>query len=618
MAYNENIPVSGLLLDAGEIQENFYQGPPNIRTDLTVHGDVTISGSGTDAQLYFEDSTKYIDFNASDEFDFSHDINTASDITARDIKAKRYLYVNSDYPGGNQDANIYFNGTTQTLHFDYTAGQFEFSENVRSNGNTVTIGDGFNNDIYLNFDITEFDFPGQRAPRGFRYNFATSSMEVSHDGSTWNIVGTASFSGNLSEVLSIGNTAYDKEAYIGDIYAQQEASGNSIHLNPSGDFTEPTIDFTISGGDDIHLVNADSGAFYIKSDTGGVPTRLFIGNFSENTHGKLICEDIDITPWGSPSGRLELSATSYIESPSINTLSIYGGTSVNITGNTTTTGYHYVTGNLRVNSDYVSGDEDAIIGFNATDETFKFDYGLTAFMASAPNFYMGTGGAEDVTLKFYDDSATTSRIWVSNATGKLWVEDASGTSELNTGASISGLQQDLDSVLTIGNVTTQDIRISNVFADDYLYVNASGLNTDGFVYFYDAGAADNEYLKFDDSDDRFELSNDLYVGGVLRVAGANAYMKQAGPDGDQFLYFYDGGSTINEWMKWDDGSDRFEFSNDVDINGASTSLSANVAGLMQCDSFRIDQTPTASGLVPTHYATVNFDGTNYLIPLQAA
>jgi hypothetical protein len=44
----------------------------------------------------------------------------------------------------------------------------------------------------------------------------------------------------------------------------------------------------------------------------------------------------------------------------------------------------------------------------------------------------------------------------------------------------------------------------------------------------------------------------------------------------------------------------------------------DVHALVQCDSFRIDVTPTAETITPTHTITISVNGTNYKIPLVAA
>lgn len=46
--------------------------------------------------------------------------------------------------------------------------------------------------------------------------------------------------------------------------------------------------------------------------------------------------------------------------------------------------------------------------------------------------------------------------------------------------------------------------------------------------------------------------------------------------------------------------------------------SVEVDGPVQCDSFRLDQTPTAESVVCTHTITVSVDGTDYKIPCVAA
>lgn len=56
----------------------------------------------------------------------------------------------------------------------------------------------------------------------------------------------------------------------------------------------------------------------------------------------------------------------------------------------------------------------------------------------------------------------------------------------------------------------------------------------------------------------------------------------------------------------------------VKINNAGTGAAIDAQGLVRVDSLRIDQTPTAETITPTHTVTVNLNGTNYKIPVQAA
>ncbi|MGB0653715.1 MAG: hypothetical protein ACPGQL_11005, partial [Thermoplasmatota archaeon] len=91
--------------------------------------------------------------------------------------------------------------------------------------------------------------------------------------------------------------------------------------------------------------------------------------------------------------------------------------------------------------------------------------------------------------------------------------------------------------------------------------SGSGADGDQTIYFYDAGARDNEYLRWDESSDKFELTNDLALGD-------NLFMSIAGTDVDQTVFFADGGSTVGEHLQWDDSDDRFEFTNDLAVAGA--------------------------------------------------
>lgn len=49
-----------------------------------------------------------------------------------------------------------------------------------------------------------------------------------------------------------------------------------------------------------------------------------------------------------------------------------------------------------------------------------------------------------------------------------------------------------------------------------------------------------------------------------------------------------------------------------------TFVEVDVQGPLRCDSFRIDVSPTAEAIVPTHTITFSVNGTNYKIPIVAA
>ena len=72
---------------------------------------------------------------------------------------------------------------------------------------------------------------------------------------------------------------------------------------------------------------------------------------------------------------------------------------------------------------------------------------------------------------------------------------------------------------------------------------------------------------------RFEFTAPAQISGQLYVDGSgmfedDLYMHYKGPDGDQYIFFYDDSAPDNEWLKWDEADDRFEFSNDLYVEGA--------------------------------------------------
>jgi len=109
------------------------------------------------------------------------------------------------------------------------------------------------------------------------------------------------------------------------------------------------------------------------------------------------------------------------------------------------------------------------------------------------------------------------------------------------------------------------------------------------IYFHDDGAADDESLSWNDLDDRFELTNDLALGG------SEIFMAKDGPEGNRFIYFYDGISPTDESLSWNDPADRFDLTNDLSVNGAvdaagaikGTSLDVGTTGAIMAGSLDV-------------------------------
>lgn len=111
-----------------------------------------------------------------------------------------------------------------------------------------------------------------------------------------------------------------------------------------------------------------------------------------------------------------------------------------------------------------------------------------------------------------------------------------------------------------------------------IYVNYDGADADSSIYFWDSSSPSAERIYWDDGNSRFRISDELYIatdlttGDDIFVNGEALYM--GNQDGaDQYIYFYNGGSATGESIKWDESSDRFEstdnwyIAEDLTVNG---------------------------------------------------
>ena len=263
-------------------------------------------------------------------------------------------------------------------------------------------------------------------------------------------------------------------------------------------------------------------------------------------------------------------------------------------------GWLYVGHGLEVDgSIYAATSVQAPAFYDIVNTTYYLDPGNAGTSLNvAGNILVGTSDAADEDFIYFDDGITEYMKWDNAATRFEFSDEVYATSMASPiyyGTSTT-YYVDPDSSVTSANFGG-DIRLGAYSAtdDDYIYFDAaaeyfmwdtdngsydgevagifkltddlmigSGITTDdGYLYF------DNGYdsLKWDDADTRFEFSDDLYVAldlitGSDVMASANMYVDYNSNSSDDYIYFGRTTST-EEYMKWDEGMTRFEFSDTI-------------------------------------------------------
>lgn len=84
------------------------------------------------------------------------------------------------------------------------------------------------------------------------------------------------------------------------------------------------------------------------------------------------------------------------------------------------------------------------------------------------------------------------------------------------------------------------------------------------------------------------------------------------------LLFGDTSSDTVGRVEYANNGDTMKIYTGSSVRGTFSSTGLDVAGLVQCNSFRIDQSPTSETITATHTITISANGTDYKIPCVAA
>lgn len=134
--------------------------------------------------------------------------------------------------------------------------------------------------------------------------------------------------------------------------------------------------------------------------------------------------------------------------------------------------------------------------------------------------------------------------------------------------------QTLQIVTNNGNFTTNDVKVEN------LYINQNGPDATSYVYFYDGGAQNGQYLRWLDASIRFEFSNDLGLFG-------NLLLNSDATDADVIITFQK--LSGSQTLRWDKTNSYFNF--DAKLHTAGDLASAGNL-ILNDDSGAVDVTIT--------------------------
>ena len=143
--------------------------------------------------------------------------------------------------------------------------------------------------------------------------------------------------------------------------------------------------------------------------------------------------------------------------------------------------------------------------------------------------------------------------------------DNAGTLDGLAGAQFMRSDQD---TTTTGSLTGADLRSNG---DLFLNADAPSVFFDNFIYFNN-----DEWLQWDAGTLSFEFSDGLRVSDLSASStistsssvqvGGNLRMNHDGPEGDGTIYFYNGGTAFGESIRWHETLGLFHFSANVNVN----------------------------------------------------
>jgi len=522
------------------------------------------------------------------------------------LMSKSDMWVNFDYTGGFASPTIWFNAQEQHLKWDDNEDRFEFSENLKVDGTSLYIGSGDINDDYIWFGSSIVD-----QGIGIRANYGTpKKIEYTFDsGNSWNIMTIpVDWEGTYPETLAAGNKAYAYEAYTGKYWARGAVDDSYIKLDPGTGTGDLTVAFQPSGSSEetLHWSQTHSDfrfsnhLYVLASVTATSDVKSGASLFADYDSNASACAvyfhgtDASLM-WNNTDNKFILNQA------------------LDVAGSIRSASNH-----LGLNVDYITGDENCTINFNASNYSLKWDYGEDRFEFSN-NLYVdgslvttgdvtvggnevsiGDGVDEDVIITFDNNFTHPAKIWADENSGLVMVRNGSHLPEPSGSWVMSGSTgdgdgipvYDLDDVTDAGAITDNDITVGHI-SGSYFNASVSGSQFNSLFIEDDLQVADdlivNGTIAVYTSGSQFNtltIDNNLQVGGDV-LADGNIYTNVIGPDGNSYLYFYEGDSPTGAHLRWQNSYAGFYLSHKLNVpNVYCTGI--DVSGVAEASDFRSD------------------------------
>jgi hypothetical protein len=548
-------------------------------------------------------------------------------LTSTVLTANQGMVVNET--GGNNDIRMEGDTATSLLFLDADVDAVQIGTTVAGaiadfrNGTIVFNEDGADRDIrfegdtdvntfYLDAGNNRIGFgtatPSQKlhvignfqvddattSTKGYRFRTNGSNLDVDAGGASLflSVFTTAAFGGtqrtymvleaSTENIQLIGQVQYRATSFGTVRHVISGAAAGNVTFNEDG----ASADFRVEGDTDANLLFVDGSADFVG-----------IGN-NAPTNKLHVTGDTRIT------GNMGIGTT-VSSSTLINASKLYTDTSGNLFGMTFVAENNAASGTANV-----AGFKTQV-QFDATfNQGISNDNGLTTGMyllvqnanTGNANRLKGLVSEVDVLSSGTVDTVFMNELYA-HTTGSGVITNLYGTlmTVWANAANITNVYHFYakNGVETTGAIGTQyGLYIENWTAGTTNYAiyfagtgsgNAINWTTDTNLYRNGANI-----LK---TDDKFEIGSGLLVEGATTIneAGGNFDVRMEG-DTDVNLFFLDASADF------------------IGIGNNAPNNKLDVTGTVQMDGLRIDQTPTAEVVVPTHTFTLSLSGTTYRVP----